>query len=590
MKSETIAGVTLEHIPKILEEIPNRSTPEIYRKTQRYDIASAASMKNDPGETLFAQGRYILRPILPSLQTAPVRWLERRFPKKIQRVSLAIGLCLIWSLAFAVLSDKSISPIKVNGIYQPVQQLSCVDSFWLPDNGCGILGDNCPNTGESIAFHCPANCANVKLEQPYFVGPRTVVDQPLVIGGAIYRSDSWICAAAVHADVLSNKQGGCAILSRMGQTNSYPESSWEGLVSVGVKTYFPHSYRFQLDSGFECQIKDQSSLLPYVSIAFITTLFLFSTSTSVPFFAALAIGFLHVRLSIENSDNKYSYPGFVHKSLGFTETLTGAAFKYLPVVVCSVLVYKRSFRKLTSRFAAPVEKALLWLGALWIGLMIGSPKPEHSFVVPCITTIILCHQVFYLHQVGILGRYLGVYAFILLAVVISVSVSRILAPFVGLALLLSPGFSIRTRPNLAYQGLLVGLLVYGLAQQSPLAMVGHLTRPAPTTFPELASLAPPAVGEPEIHVFNIGSNITFNWQTPVPPEVEGISMMVNDVERSRHMFSGQDAVSFFYDRTPQAVPDYVRFSWVKHDRLLGYGDAGVWEVGGAWSGLGRIDK
>lgn len=586
MTLESIAGTAMEPSERGGENAAPASRRESngwgVGVCSRKDSATACS-SSTKGPTI--QGRLTLRPIMSSLQAAPLQWSERAFPRRRQKAFILFGLCLAWSLAFVVLSDRSISPIKVDGVYQPVQQLSCTDSFWLPNHGCGINGEKCASTGGSVAIHCPADCASVKLQKPYFVGPQTVVDQPLIIGGPIYRADSWICPAAVHADILSNTRGGCAILSRMGQTNSYPGSHWKDIASVGVKTYFPQSFRFQLESDFDCQIKDQRWLLPYVSVAFTATIFLFGSTAGVPFFTAMGVGFAYVSSSLYDSDNASR-----HTSFHLAHPLARIVIKYLPAIACSVVVYRQSFRRIAYKLMAPAEKTILWLGAFWTALLFGDALFEQAIVVPCMVAATACHQMYYLRQEGTLARYRAAYALFLTSTALLGVIPLFPASLLILAVLLLPGASVQTRPNLAYQGLLAGLLVYGLVKHNPFASANQFRGLTPTKLSEFAAIVPPAVDDPEIHVFNSGSNITFHWQTPVPTEVDGISMLVNDVEKSRHMFGNGDTGKFEYDRTPQAVPDYVRFSWVKDDQLLGYGDAGVWEVEGAWSGLGAAAK
>jgi hypothetical protein len=66
---------------------------------------------------------------------------------------------------------------------------------------------------------------------PRFVGPQEVIYETLVVGGPtsnanagfddasgfVYRADSFICSAAIHAGVISDSQGGCGVVSLIGQ-------------------------------------------------------------------------------------------------------------------------------------------------------------------------------------------------------------------------------------------------------------------------------------------------------------------------------------------------------------------------------------
>jgi hypothetical protein len=597
--------------------------------------------------------RHATRPIAPDLQTALPRWFERRFPHTWQRALAFLGLLLAWGLAFSSFSNKSVPPVKVGGSYIPVHQLTCTDSFWLPDYACGINGDNCREDDGPVAFRCPANCGDVKLQKPYFVGDQTILNQPLVIGGSLYRADSWICAAAVHADVLDNAKGGCAALNRMGQTNSYPGSKLNGVVAIAVKTYFPQSYMFVYGSGFECELNDLKWLLPYISAIFTALVFLFSststTSSAVSFATIFVVGVIyntsssadHDHTSLDTNPSPMS-----EEPVGSVSPLHLflALSKYLLGLACAVLVFRRSVRRLFHKLAAPVEKTVLWLGGFWaMSLLLSSHgfAAEHEDLAATAAPLVLfgaaLHHLHQLRREGRLDRpalLVPAYAAVLLAVLFSAVVlppadaHRHHEAVLAFLLLLLPGAGMATRPNLLLQGLLVGLLVHGVAHHQQQQQQGtyyyyydYAPQVATTTTtagveapPIFMSssrnpIAPPMLAadavqpaypemlEPVIHIGDATSNISFTWkETDVSPPgaVNGISMLINDVERARWYFDGrrmgrgadgedlEDGDTLGWARTPQAVVDYIRFSWLKGDAILGYGDAGVWEVYGEW--------
>ncbi|KAI0134752.1 hypothetical protein BJ170DRAFT_591712 [Xylariales sp. AK1849] len=554
--------------------------------------------------------RQAINAFKPFWQIAPIRWMDRIFPNRRQRIVLFVGMWLSWCLAFVVLLDNGTGPINVDGAYLPVRQLSCTDSFWLPDNGCGIDGVDCRDANserDSMAFHCPSDCGSVRLPKPHLVGPQEIVDRPLVIGGPIYRADSWICASAIHADIISDSTGTCGVVTRMPQTNTFPGSTWNGISSATVRTYFPTSFKFRLDSGFDCQVNDRRWLLPYVSMAFTALIFLFSASAGVPFFTALAVGFIHVNF-VTNADDSGLHPSTADNKLTFRsiEPPFPVLNNIVPIFLCAALIYGRSVRRSLHRLTAQLEKTALWLGGFWVGIF-----PIHalgSFVDPSLgprsmgmpyramNEILLCiiavHHLYHLHLEGRLSRSLPLYCVFLLALLTSTFFPDIPIPFhfYILALLLLPGSGIQGRPSILYQGLLLGLFVHGIAKD------GFIPNSKPSQSPglldpSLYSLPGPEILDPTIHRMNAYSNITFTWKTPVPPEVDGISMLVNDIERARRHFGeggkeGGGSDIFEWVRGPQAVPDYMRFSWVKGDEVLGYDKAGVWEVEGEWSGLG----
>ncbi|KAK9415625.1 hypothetical protein SUNI508_10284 [Seiridium unicorne] len=589
MQLESTSSIAMEDSAS--EKLQTRSSTETSAESQRgtKGVEDKRPTKVDAAtwgftpEDDYIHRSYRIKPVMSSSQIAPLVWFERRFPQKRQRIILFIGLCLTWSLTFAVLSNKSISPIKIQGAYQPVLQLTCTDSFWLPDHHCGIDGEICLTTAGSVAFHCPADCASVKLQKPYNIGPRSVVGQSLVIGGPIYRADSWICASAVHAGIMEDSTGGCGVISHMGQTNSYPSSKMNGIASAAVKTYFPRSFKFQIDSGFDCQRNDQTGLLPYLSIAFTVAVFLFSPKPTIPFFTTIGVGFFHANLFLD-VDNEGG--GLDSIPSNFVQKLISIIVKYLPILLCAILIYKRSTKRMLHKLAAPMEKTIFWLGAFWTGLIFDCFLREAVFAIPGLIALIVLHQMHYLRQEGRLSKSFPLYALLLLGLFTSLLLPVIPAGLLVLASLLLPGSPIQTRPNLVYQGFLVGILLTNLVQHTVFPFIGWVPASTSSGSSGLTAFSTPAINEPKIHITDASSNITFTWRTPIPSEVDGVSMLVNDVEQSRYFFSSSDEALFEWVRTPQAVPDYMRFGWVKGDRVLKYGDAGIWKIDGTWAELG----
>ncbi|KAF3013936.1 hypothetical protein E8E14_002948 [Neopestalotiopsis sp. 37M] len=547
-------------------------------------------------ETVPSQRRNGFDPIFPFLQSAPSRWLERKFPTKRQKALLLLGMSLGWCLVFAILADTSIAPVRIEDTYLPVKQLQCTDSFWLPNYGCGLHGEDCPVPTEeepAVAFHCPANCAatiKVPREKPHLVGPLSIVEQPLVIGGPIYRADSWICASAVHADLLDDSRGGCGVLTRLGQTNSYTASRFNGVSSIGVRTYFPQSYRFKIESGFDCRVSDSTWMLPYISVAFSALVFLFSLSPLVCFSTAVGVGFVQVGFMSTSFNEAEKHAG-VTRSGPLTAVAT-----YVPAVLLLALVYTRSVGRTFDKLSAQLEKTVLWLGVCWLAMLKGDTLLESRLVIPCMATFIALYQLHELHQKR-LPTPLRLYGLFFGLVVFSLLVDAIPTVVLILALLLLPGSAVQSRSNLVYQGLLVGLLVSGLVKNGlgswPSSSLGNVSfmssdTTAATSF-DLPS--PPQVHEPQISIADSFANITFTWVTPVPKGVDGISMLINDVERGRVLFGAAGADdSLGWMRGPQAVADYIRFAWVRDNEVPKYGDVGTWKVNGEWTGLGSDGK
>jgi len=165
-----------------------------------------------------------------------------------------------------------------------------------------------------------------------------------------------------------------------------------------------------------------------------------------------------------------------------------------------------------------------------------------------------------------------------------------------LALLLVPGTAMQNRPSLLYQGLLIGLFINGIARwgyDSILQTPGELLGDG-----QLGSLLP-TILTPII----TSSNITFSW-LPIPrAKYDGISVLVNDVERFRGYvgeFEGEvvDGVAdgvishavdggverWTWERrsADRGRREYFRFGYMSGSKVGDYTKAGVWEGDGRW--------
>lgn len=148
-----------------------------------------------------------------------------------------------------------------------------------------------------------------------------------------------------------------------------------------------------------------------------------------------------------------------------------------------------------------------------------------------------------------------------------------------LALLLLPGTSIQTRPSLLYQGILLGLFVNGIARWG----FGSILETPDSLRSDGAfdSLIPSITAS----VLDSG-HISFSW---VPPPsgsaLDGISVLVNDVERHRAFFAEMSSseYNFTWQRAADmSLPEYFRFGYVRKGLALDYSEPGIWYGNGTW--------
>lgn len=469
-------------------------------------------------------------------------------------------------------------------------------------NGCGLNGDLCrPFDNYTMSFRCPANCKRVQALTPHAVGDQNINYRPLVIGGptdeeetlenTYYRADSFICGSAIHAGFINDVSGGCGVLSLVGEKTGFSSVNRKHISSIGFDSYFPKSFTFL--SGTQSKCRDLRWPLLGVSLTFTILLSLFTTSPAV-FFPSIFLGiFFHVALA-SDPPNLTDYYAIVSIALG----------RLLPASFCMFAVYRFFVRRTLHGVHAQIEKTVLWLGGCWVGALnnytfdkipIERLTPhdikQQPGAVPALIIIVLTlffialGQAWCLRVEGRLPRFLalyGIYTVVILALVAVPKMNVRIHHYI-LGLLLVGGTSMQTRPSLLFQGLLIGLFINGIARWG---FDSILQTPA-ELFPENqhGNILPTI--NATIHN-NFGTswkpNITFNWEWPEPnPRLyDGVSVLVNDVERFRgYKDAGKD--SFTWVRHMDDVPEYFRFAYMAGGARGDYTKAGTWRTDGGWT-------
>ena len=550
--------------------------------------------------------RYRIRPLLPRVQEYPLYLVERFLPKLRWRFWLLFFYFSVWLVTFVLVKRQGTLTTEVPGWGQP-QSISCGDTYWGSDNDCGIDGSNCrPFANSGFPFRCQANCESYHVLNPRAVGDQEVIYRPFVVGGpssnadlegATYRGDSFICGAAIHAGVISNDNGGCGVVELVGEQADFIASDRNGIPSVGFDSYFPLSYRFVPD--VKCDARDMRWELLAVSAVFTGVLSLFTASPALFFFPNFIGIFWTVGAALDTPPHNSSAELF-SKVLG----------RFLPAMFCAWVMYdKMGIRRTLKGFTAQIEKTILWLGPCWVGAMDNytlsfipiqrlnahdlqqqpGAKAALSIIVIALV-VIIASQVWFFRQEGRFLKYIKLYLFFIGGIVISLLLPGLnlrLHHYI-LALLLLPGTSLQTRPSLVYQGLLIGLFINGIARwgfdsvlQTPDALQGDAQLGT-----ELPTILPPVIDLTNGTITSGVSNITFSWEPPTATQFDGISILVNDVERFRLYFDdsvGQQEDAFVWGREDDMdMPEYFRFAFMDGSKSGDYTKAGVWTADGEW--------
>ncbi|KAL8711740.1 MAG: hypothetical protein Q9220_003911 [cf. Caloplaca sp. 1 TL-2023] len=531
-----------------------------------------------------------ITPFFPSIQKAPVELVARFFPKPLHKAGLLAFYLFCWLLTFSLVLHHSASAGDIKGYGKP-------QPIWSAGNSCGLDGNRCrPFDNANLAFRCPANCKAVHVLSPHAVGIQEINYKPFVIGGPgeddqgrsttgpIYRGDSFLCQAAIHAGVVSNGKGGCGVVKLVGEHNNFPSTSRNGIESIAFDASFPKSFTFVSGLSSDC-IKDLRWPLLAVTVVFTTFLSIFTASLAVFFPCVFTMLFLHVGLVSDPPTNS-DYASLSSLIIG----------RFLPAAFVAAVFYRYSVKPQQADLHAYLERTVLWLGGAWIGSLNNytfdfipiqrltpsdlRAQPGARLALVCVVLLIFSiavGQIWYLRLEGRLPRYLAIYAtfitFLIVCVIVPTLNLRIHHYF--LALLLLPGTRLQTRPSLLYQGILVGLFINGTARwgfdsilQTTAALRGD---------GQLGSLLPDITT-----ISTTVSNITLQWSDPpLSKGYDGISVLVNDVERHR-WYQGEGKPEYTFYRRHEGEKEYFRFAYMRGSGAGDFTKAGVWESTGEW--------
>ncbi|UPX20828.1 uncharacterized protein EKO05_0011045 [Ascochyta rabiei] len=563
------------------------------------DLAKQPPEKRPAGFSGFLSGpqpprTQKINPFFPSFQKGPAKLLKRLLPRQNHQNFLLNAVLVAWLLLFVGFLAAELPTVAGDGRY--VVNLDCTDSLWKRKNECGIDGVNChPFNNFSFAFRCPSKCADVQLLNPHAVGPFDANYRPLVVGTETYRGDSFVCGSAIHAGLIGSRSGGCGRVNVVGEYSNFTSTKSYGIESIPFDSRFPLSFTFTSGDGFKCGSESRSALL-FISLLVTTILSVLSTETKI-FFPIFIILFAHV--SFVSDPPQASY----RNTTVLPDHLSMFARRLLPALFVAVILWMSVVKRTLSGLGAPFEKTILWLGGFWVGALSNytldwipiSRLTAHDLeaqpgakvalaVILGILVIIIVGQVYHFWLEGRLPRYLGLFGLFVFGIVFCLAIPgvnlRIHHYIIGLLLL--PGTSMQTRPSLLYQGVLLGLFVNGIARWDFDSILQ--TTAALRDDGKFNSLVP-AMIEPLVNYSTTqGLLASFSWKY-LPVGVDGISVLVNDVERYR-AFSDEKANGGLFEwKRPSNVAEneYFRFAFIKSGRTLDYSKAGTLLSNGSWT-------
>lgn len=470
--------------------------------------------------------------------------LKTKFPPFIYHL-LAAGLLALCILMNLVLAHKGYWGPKDTGY----ERLACGinENIWRgPLADCGLDGELCfpeavPNT--IFKFKCPANCYfEGRTFREWHVGNETVYRYPYAVGGPeIYRGDSFICVAALHAGLISAKTGGCGAIEWLGPHSEFPStlSVDQTYKTLGFDSLFPVNFRFVVEECHECKNRDLRTLHMSVNAVFVYLVSYLSTNPAYLLFSLISIGFWTVLLA--------SNPAFVSEFEGTEcELFSRGLGRFLPCMMAAMWIYVFATKPLMKNMRAHLSCALLFGTAFFVGvienyvfgllpldrLIISDLKNEPGAWTAFVTgllilLLIIVSQAYMFWANGKFRTYFTFYILQLaaLTVLAKTPLETLRIHHYILALILLPGTCLQTTPSLLYQGLLIGLYVSGIARWDFASIVqtdDQLSRGS-----EQVQSADPHFDDTDISA----SGVVLHW-TGNPNEVfNGYTLAINDVQR-----------------------------------------------------------
>lgn len=399
--------------------------------------------------------------------------------------------------------------------------------------------------GEVYKFKCPANCwYEGRTFRQWQVGDKTIYREPYVVGGPdVYRGDSFICVAALHAGVISARTGGCGTLQWIGPHSEFPSTlSADGkMSSMAFDTVYPVNFRFIREECGQCRNKDIREWHIAVNVAFVFLIAYFATSPGYFLFSLVAIGYWTVVLA--------SNPPWSEESVGNeTEVFSLGLGRFLPCMLSTMYIYQFATRPLMTNMQAHLTRAVLFGTAFVMGilenyvfgripvdrLMIQDLRDQSGaliafLIIVVIVGTIIISQAYMFWVSGKFQAYFPLYCAQALALMLFCAVPHetLRIHHYILALLLLPGTCLQTGPSVFYQGLLLGLYVSGVARWDfapVLQSERQLSRGTDMPLPVDPFFLDPVV---------TSNSYILKWQGNPNAIYNGYSLTINDVERYR---------------------------------------------------------
>lgn len=522
---------------------------------------------------------------LPPRAIARLAFLEA-LPEKVcarasarKRALFFVVYAALWLLLWSrtLLPYLRHAPLGPEGT--TVVPLTCgqADDFWKGKNAaCGLNAQACPqfDLSSDVVFRCPALCDRGSwLYSLRAVGDQVVKYRGYFIGGGKppkgsksalsqpYRADSFPCGAAVHAGVVSPFFGGCArIAYEDGIQKGFKSvpGSYGVSDSIAFESAFPFAFHFKALAASFTHCADPRLVVLVLNIVLGAPVVFFALG-AVFYWTLAAVGFWTITLATDppvlvdpsNPETFYSL-----LSLGLERFLPTCFVLY---VLWAVSV-KRTFGPLNRVSVldetssanppqSPLTRLILWYPLFWLGVLNNisfdrlpvdrltwhdlQVQPGALLTVAVVGLILVGCVVAQTYYVWLSGRFWS----LLLVYGLVFGGFFVLAELPGMtlrihhyifALMFIPGCLTRGKTAIAFQGILLGLFLSGVARWGFASI-------AETDFSLLRGEPLGQIAHPTFGALKDG---ILHWKEPeFPKSAAGtyeqfsyISILINDIE------------------------------------------------------------
>ncbi|KAJ3168874.1 hypothetical protein HDU88_001201 [Geranomyces variabilis] len=517
-------------------------------------------------------------PLLPRASDAMTSLLGRVPPRR--RFLLRYAYVVLWVTLGALLI--LFNNYKANTAEGGPSYLGCTDQLWAwaPEQ-CGLNGIYCtPFNNATTIVRCPTECLATRNQNKRWLGftQQGLLASWVVGGNGIYRADSWVCPAAVHAGVVSQHWGGCAAVDYIGDADFFPSTSANGVTSLGFDSRFPKAFKFRSLPSWHCT--DFSWAVTPVAIIAISLFPLLWPSKGGFFFALISSGFWYaVFFAIPVHGDGWTSQAFANYFI----TLAFSYYLY-KLFIAPVMLSPARF---------PVDTFILTIAPFWFALhteIMSAPvsnfgltsrafRDPTTLVIFCVgvpIVLLVCGlQLWMFRRHGMLVKYLACYGvgflvYFLLPMALGLSL-HLHHYTVGIILL--PLTRLQMRTSLLAQGFLIGLVVQGISRWGAAS-------PFDTSFQNNFGDENLSIPRPNFAVdpASLAANGTIRWEygainpsEPVPSGLafDGFSLIINDVEVYRGAYANYSWPGFLSETTKDRNY-YARVSLTAQGSVLEY--------------------